>query len=60
MDDLPSAPGNLAKHFHVPRTRVARLCEERTSAMPDTAKRLSKAFVRRQSSGSTSRPNMIC
>lgn len=44
FEELVISAGKLAKHVHVLRTRVARLCEGRTSATPDTAKRLSKAF----------------
>ncbi len=36
--------GKFAKHIHVPRTRIERLCAERTSLTVDTAKRLARAL----------------
>lgn len=44
LEEMGISAGKLAKHIHVPRTRIERLCEERTSVTPDTAKRLSKAL----------------
>lgn len=37
-------PYTLAKHLHVPRTRIERLAAEQTSVTPDTALRLAKFF----------------
>ena len=36
--------GKLAKHIHVPRTRIERLVKEETPITTDTAVRLAKAF----------------
>lgn len=37
-------PYSLAKHLHVPRTRIERLVAAQTSVTPDTALRLAKFF----------------
>lgn len=37
-------PYTLAKHLHVPRTRIERLVAEHTPVTPDTALRLAKFF----------------
>lgn len=37
-------PYTLAKHLHVPRTRIERLVAEQTPVTPDTALRLAKFF----------------
>ncbi len=44
LDPLGISAGKLAKHIHVPRTRIERLVSEETSMTIDTAMRLSKAF----------------
>jgi len=44
LDELGLSAGKLAKHIHVPRTRIERLVNEETSMSIDTARRLSKAF----------------
>jgi len=44
LDPLGLSAGKLARHIHVPRTRIERLVSEETSVTVDTAKRLSKAF----------------
>lgn len=44
LEPLGISAGKLAKHIHVPRTRIERLVGEETSMTIDTAKRLSKAF----------------
>lgn len=44
LEPLDISAGKLARHIHVPRTRIERLCAEDTSITVDTAKRLSKAF----------------
>jgi addiction module HigA family antidote len=36
--------GKLAKHIHVPRTRIERLIKEETPVTTDTAARLAKAL----------------
>lgn len=36
--------GKLAKHIHVPRTRIERLIKEETPVTTDTAARLARAF----------------
>lgn len=41
---LGISAGKLARHIHVPRTRIERLVSEETSVTIDTAKRLSKAL----------------
>lgn len=44
MEPLGISAGKLARHIHVPRTRIERLVNEETSMTIDTAKRLSKAL----------------
>ncbi|HEX7782196.1 MAG TPA: HigA family addiction module antitoxin [Sphingobium sp.] len=44
LAEMGISAGKLAKHIHVPRTRIERLCEEKTSMTTDTAKRLSRAL----------------
>lgn len=44
LEEMGISAGKLAKHIHVPRTRIERLCEEKTSMTTDTAKRLSRAL----------------
>ncbi|MFE3837902.1 HigA family addiction module antitoxin [Pseudogemmobacter sonorensis] len=44
LDEMGISAGKLAKHIHVPRTRIERLCEERTSMTIDTAMRLARAL----------------
>ena len=44
LEELDMSAGKLAKHLHVPRSRIERLCEEKTAITIDTAKRLSKAL----------------
>ncbi len=44
LNEMGVSAGKLAKHIHVPRTRIERLCEEKTSMTIDTAMRLSKAL----------------
>ena len=44
LDELGLSAGKLARHIHVPRTRIERLVKEETSMTVDTATRLSKAF----------------
>lgn len=44
LDEMGISAGKLAKHIHVPRTRVERLVKEETAMTVDTAQRLSKAF----------------
>lgn len=44
MDEFGMSAGMLARHIHVPRTRIERLVKEETSMTVDTATRLSKAF----------------
>lgn len=44
LEELGISAGKLARHIHVPRTRIERLCEEKTSMTIDTAKRLSRAL----------------
>lgn len=44
LDEMGISAGKLAKHIHVPRTRIERLCEEKTSMTIDTAMRLSRAL----------------
>lgn len=41
---LGMKPNTLAKHLHVPRTRIERVVSEQTSVTPDTALRLAKFF----------------
>lgn len=41
---LKLKPYTLAKHLHVPRTRIERLVAEHTPVTPDTALRLAKFF----------------
>lgn len=38
------SPIQLARHIHVPRTRIERLVKEETAMTIDTAKRLSRAL----------------
>lgn len=44
LDELGISAGKLARHIHVPRTRVERLVKEETAMTIDTAQRLSRAF----------------
>lgn len=44
LAELGISAGKLAKHIHVPRTRIERLAAEETSMTIDTAVRLSKAL----------------
>lgn len=44
LDELGISAGKLAKHIHVPRTRIERLVKEETAMTVDTAQRLSRAF----------------
>lgn len=44
LDEMGLSEGRLARHIHVPRTRIERLVKEQTSMTIDTARRLSKAF----------------
>ncbi len=44
LAEMGISAGKLAKHIRVPRTRIERLCEEKTSMTIDTAKRLAKAL----------------
>jgi addiction module HigA family antidote len=44
LDEMGVSAGKLAKHIHVPRTRIERLCAEETSVTTDTAMRLSRAL----------------
>lgn len=44
LDELGISSGKLARHIHVPRTRVERLVKEETAITVDTAQRLSKAL----------------
>jgi addiction module HigA family antidote len=42
---LGLSAGALAKHLHVPRTRIERLSTEQTAVTPDTALRLARYFA---------------
>lgn len=44
LDEMGVSAGRLARHIHVPRTRIERLVKEETAMTVDTAQRLSKAF----------------
>ena len=44
LDELRISAGRLAKHIHVPRTRIERLIKEETPVTTDTAARLARAF----------------
>lgn len=44
LNEMGISAGKLARHIHVPRTRIERLCAEETSMTIDTAKRLAKAL----------------
>ncbi len=44
LAEMGISAGKLAKHIHVPRTRIERLCAGETSMTIDTAKRLAKAL----------------
>ena len=44
LAELGISAGKLARHIHVPRTRIERLAAEETSMTIDTAVRLSKAL----------------
>lgn len=44
LEEMRISAGKLAKHIHVPRTRIERLCAEETSVTPDTAVRLARAL----------------
>lgn len=51
LNPLALKPYTLAKHLHVPRTRIERLVSEQTAVTPDTALRLRVSSARRRSSG---------
>ncbi|WP_176594541.1 HigA family addiction module antitoxin [Sphingobium sp. EM0848] len=44
LEEMGISAGKLAKHIHVPRTRIERLCSENTAVTVDTAMRLSRAL----------------
>lgn len=44
LDPMGISAGRLARHIHVPRTRIERLIKEETAMTVDTSRRLSKAF----------------
>lgn len=44
LDELGISAGKLARHIHVPRTRIERLVKEETPVTTDTAARLARAF----------------
>lgn len=44
LDVMGMSAGKFAKHIHVPRTRIERLCAQETSLTVDTAKRLARAL----------------
>lgn len=44
LDPLEMSPIALARHLHVPRTRIERLVNGTTGMTPDTALRLAKFF----------------
>lgn len=44
LDAWGISAGKLARHIHVPRTRIERLVKEETAMSVDTAQRLSRAF----------------
>lgn len=44
LDELGVSAGMLARHIHVPRTRIERLVKEETSVTVDTAARLARAL----------------
>lgn len=44
LDEMGISAGKLARHIHVPRTRIERLVKEETAMTVDTAQRLSRAF----------------
>lgn len=44
LEPLSISAITLARHLHVPRTRIERLVKGTTSMTPDTAIRLSRAF----------------
>ncbi|HLS18773.1 MAG TPA: HigA family addiction module antitoxin [Paracoccaceae bacterium] len=44
LDEMGISAGKLARHIHVPRTRIERLTKEETSMTIDTAQRLARAF----------------
>lgn len=44
LEPMNLSPIRLARHIHVPRTRIERLVREETSMTIDTAKRLARAF----------------
>lgn len=45
LEAMGISAGKLAKHIHVPRTRIERLCTEETSITVDTALRLARALA---------------
>ena len=45
LTPLGMSAGRLAKHLHVPRTRIERLVAETSPITPDTALRLGKFFA---------------
>lgn len=44
LEEMGISAGKLAKHIHVPRTRIERLCAQETSVTTDTAMRLARAL----------------
>lgn len=44
LDEMEISAGKLARHIHVPRTRIERLVKAETAMTVDTAQRLAKAF----------------
>ncbi|MDO5758524.1 MAG: HigA family addiction module antitoxin [Rhodobacterales bacterium] len=44
LDEMGISAGKLARHIHVPRTRIERLVKAETAMTVDTAQRLAKAF----------------
>ncbi|WP_449043644.1 HigA family addiction module antitoxin [Paracoccus versutus] len=44
LDEMGISAGKLARHIHVPRTRIERLVKEETAMTVDTAQRLAKAL----------------
>lgn len=44
LEPLGMSAGRFARHIHVPRTRIERLCAEETGVSVDTARRLARAL----------------
>ncbi len=44
LDEMGISAGKLARHIHVPRTRIERLVKNETAMTVDTAQRLARAF----------------